>query len=450
MGWTGLGGPREGWRALGGWDEDAFTFAVEAAREACGDGQSIAKVIFASTSAPFFERSQASLLVDALALPKSARSFDVSGSRRCAVSALMDALEGRGRVLVCSGERRATRPGSSAQLNFGDGGAAALVSDGGGARYLGGASLSHDFLDMYASREHPTPYLAEERFVRDAATREIMVPTILAACRTSGVNPASIALAACAEPSAGCFKRAADDAGITATNTSDVVMLAAGDLGASHAVFSFALAMERAKTGDIILLSSFGSGCDALLFEKIGPVAGTGSAEQLLRSGRALESYPRFLSLTGSLDIEWGPRAELDQKIQASVVGRYGRDMLGMVGGRDKRGNVQFPKSVMPVNPDADGPEELENVRLAEMAARVVSITDDRVNFTPDPPFKFGLVQFDNGARLMMEFVDSDPVSLNVGDPVRMRLRIKAIDRRRGLRSYFWKAAPLQRPSLES
>ncbi|MFD2580273.1 hypothetical protein ACFSTD_20200 [Novosphingobium colocasiae] len=33
-------------------------------------------------------------------------------------------------------------------------------------------------------------------------------------------------------------------------------------------------------------------------------------------------------------------------------------------------------------------------------------MTADRLNFTPDPPFDFGLVQFDNGARVLMELTD--------------------------------------------
>jgi uncharacterized OB-fold protein len=49
-----------------------------------------------------------------------------------------------------------------------------------------------------------------------------------------------------------------------------------------------------------------------------------------------------------------------------------------------------------------------------------------------------------------MEFTDSDAGDLVVGDAVRMRFRIKAIDRRRGFRTYFWKAAPLERPQVEA
>mgnify|MGYP001199906454 CR=1 FL=1 len=57
-------------------------------------------------------------------------------------------------------------------------------------------------------------------------------------------------------------------------------------------------------------------------------------------------------------------------------------------------------------------------------------------------------MQFDNGARLAMEHCDVEGRSPEVGDPVRMRFRVKAIDRQRHFRTYFWKAAPVARPDL--
>jgi hydroxymethylglutaryl-CoA synthase len=90
----------------------------------------------------------------------------------------------------------------------------------------------------------------------------------------------------------------------------------------------------------------------------------------------------------------------------------------------------------------------MQDVRLADEFARIVSVTADRLNFTPDPPFWFGLAQFDNGARVMMEFTDADDRGFSVGDRVRMRMRIKSRDSRRGFRTYFWKAAPVERPRL--
>jgi 3-hydroxy-3-methylglutaryl CoA synthase/uncharacterized OB-fold protein len=442
---SGLHGRREGNRAVGGWDEDAFTFAVEAARGLRGETDVVA---FASTSAPFFERLHATLLIDALALSPLTRARDVSGSRRSAVSALLDALLGPGAALVAAGERPVGRPGSPLHLTRGDGGAAARVGDDAPARLVGWASLSHDLVDVYASREHPEPYAAEERFVSETAVAQVIAPTVRRALESAGLTGADIQHAAVHEPTPGLWRGISRATGVAGPNHATEVFAKLGDLGAAHALFAFALAAARAKPGERIVLAGFGSGCDALVFEMTGAIPGAETAEAALRQGLVLTDYVRFLSLDGALDLAWGVRSEVEQKAQATVIERYGRDMLGFIGGRDLSGNVQFPRSRIPVRPDAGGPEPMEDARLADEPARIVSITADRLNFTPDPPFWFGLAQFDNGARVMMEFTDADTSGFSVGDRVAMRLRIKSRDRRRGFRTYFWKAALAERPTL--
>jgi uncharacterized OB-fold protein len=237
--------------------------------------------------------------------------------------------------------------------------------------------------------------------------------------------------------------------GVTAPNHAADLAARAGDLGAAHALYALALALDAARPGELVLLAGFGSGCDALIFEVDGATPGAAAARAMLGEGLAMQDYVRFLSLTGTVDLDWGVRSEFEQKAQGTVLERHGRDMIGFVGGRDAAGNVQFPKSRIPVRPDADGPEAMADVRLADCAASLFSVTADRLNFTPDPPFWFGLVQFDNGARVLMELTDADAIGFAVGDPLTMRLRIKSYDRKRGFRTYFWKAAPAMRPALE-
>ncbi len=445
----GLGGKGAGGRALAGWDEDALTLSVEAARAVLQDGLQPERLVFASTSAPFTDRSQATLATTALGLPETVRTSDVAGSRRCAVGALMDALLGPGITLVAAGEKRPARAGSPQHLGFGDGGAAALVGDQGGAQLIGHASRSHDLIDTYASHATPTPYAAEERFVREVAARDVLIPAIRAACAFAEISPSEVAHAAVHEPLAGMWRDVAKPLGLTAPNHAATLEAQAGDLGAAHALFALALAFAAAKSGDVVLLCGFGSGCDALLFEVVSPVAGAEAASEMLAHGLATSDYVRFLSLTDAIALDFGVRSEFEQKAQAAVLERHGRDTMGFVGGRDATGNVQFPKTRIPIRPGATGPEPLEDVRLANLPATLMSVTADRLNYTPDPPFWFGLVQFDNGARLLMELTDADAIPFAVGDRLSMRLRIKSMDRRRGFRTYFWKAAPERRPMLE-
>lgn len=443
---SGLVARGAGRRAVAGWDEDALTLAVEAARALTP----AERFVFASTSAPFFDRSQATLAASALGLPDTLRTNDVSGSRRCAVSALLDALLGSGEAIVAAGERRPTRPGSAQQLSYGDGGAAVRVGDSGGAKLIGHSSVSHDLLDSYTSRESPTPYVYEERFVRETAGGHVIVPAIRAALAAAGIEGAAVTHAAVHEPLANMWRDIAKPLGITVANQAEMLTANAGDLGAAHAIYALALAFALAKPSDIVLVAGFGSGCDALLFEMTGPVPGADGAAAMLAHGLATQDYVRFLSLSGSLDLDFGVRAEFERKAQGTVVERHGRDTIGFVGGRDSTGNVQFPKSNIPVRPGFNAPEALVDVRLADCPAKVASVTADRLNYSPDPPFWFGLVQFDNGARVLMEMTDANTEGFAVGDRLAMRLRIKSVDRRRGFRTYFWKAVPAARPSLEN
>ena len=446
LAWSGLGMPRAGFRAVAGWDEDPLTMAAEAARNMVELAPGALR--FVSTSAYFTDRLQAGIIIDALALPRAVRSSDGANSRRAGTTALLDALLASSDEVVVAAEKREAQAGSAAHLAYGDGAAAVRTGAQGGARLVGHASISHDLVDRYASREHPAPYAYEERFVRDIAVAEIMVPVVRQACEAAGIDPARITQVAAAEPVGGCWKAASAKLGIAAPNLCDAVSAQAGDLGAAHPLYGLGLAIAAAAVGDIVLLLGFGNGGDALLFEKSGELGGAAAMARALDEGVALASATRFLSLTGAIDLDWGVRAEFEQKAQATVLERVGRDMIGFIGGRDSTGNVQFPKSAFPVNPALSAVEALEDVRLADLEGRIVSITADRLNFSPDPPFDFGLVQFDNGARVLMEMVDRLADGFRVGDRVRMRLRIKSLNPRLGFRTWFWKAAPIARPKL--
>jgi uncharacterized OB-fold protein len=246
------------------------------------------------------------------------------------------------------------------------------------------------------------------------------------------------------------WKDIAKRTGMSAANHAAILFESAGNLGAAHALFALALALDAAQPGDHVLVTGFGSGCDALVFRVDAPVPGAAHASAMLASGEVTADYVRFLSLSGAIDLDFGVRSEIEQKAQATVLERHGRDTIGFIGGRDSAGNVQFPKTPVPVRPGAAGRETLEDVRLADLPATLKSVTADRLNFTPDPPFWFGLVQFDNGARILMELTDAGAEGFVVGDALQMRLRIKSFDKRRGMRTYFWKAAPVARPQMEA
>ncbi|MEL7029877.1 MAG: OB-fold domain-containing protein, partial [Pseudomonadota bacterium] len=134
---------------------------------------------------------------------------------------------------------------------------------------------------------------------------------------------------------------------------------------------------------------------------------------------------------------------ERDNRTAQSVAYRKSRDVMGFVGGRCKAcGCVQFPKSIICVNPNCRAENSQEPYRFADMSARIKSFTEDWQAHTPDPPLRYGNVEFEEGGNVFMEFADCETADLAVGAPMRMAFRVKDYDEKRGFRRYFWKAVP--------
>jgi uncharacterized OB-fold protein len=106
---------------------------------------------------------------------------------------------------------------------------------------------------------------------------------------------------------------------------------------------------------------------------------------------------------------------------------------------------VQFPQLAYCVNPACKAPAaQFDSVSLVDEPARILTFTADWLSYHPAPPLYVGFVQFDNGARLLMETVDAPSEAIDVGVPVRMVFRIKERDATRGFNRYFWKSTPIQ------
>jgi hydroxymethylglutaryl-CoA synthase len=87
----GLRSLARGERSICGWDEDAVTMAVEAARGCLGgsDRPRIGRVYFGSTTAPYADRLNVGVVAGALGLDERISAFDLGGSLRAGTSALL-------------------------------------------------------------------------------------------------------------------------------------------------------------------------------------------------------------------------------------------------------------------------------------------------------------------------------------------------------------------------
>jgi uncharacterized OB-fold protein len=227
----------------------------------------------------------------------------------------------------------------------------------------------------------------------------------------------------------------------------DNLLANCGQTGAAHPILLLAHTLERAQPGERIIVTGFGQGCDALLFE-VGYAMGANrpklGVSGWLEQRAAEDNYAKFQTFNGLVEREFGKRAEADMPVRPSALYRNRKMVNGFLGGRCRAcGTVQFPKAVYCVNPGCGAAHTQEDQPMADATGKVLTWAADRLTFDMNPPAYFGMVEFDGGGRAMLDFTDVDPATFDVGSKVKMHFRIKNIDHRRGFRGYFWKAAEI-------
>jgi 3-hydroxy-3-methylglutaryl CoA synthase len=448
---TGSGTRPKGARSFCNWDEDAVTMAVEAARGCLSarDRAAVRGITLASTTLPFADRANAGIVAAALDLPADARVLDACGSQRAGTSALLAALDGsgpNGDHLIAASDRRLAKPGSPQEQSYGHGAVALLVgTDDLVAEMIGGAAVHDDMVDHYRGAGEPFDYTLEERWVRDLGHMKVLPEAIGAALKTAGVEPAAVTRAILPVPGR-TAQSLAKRIGLATESLSADPAPGCGDIGVGHSLLRLARCLEDAQSGNIVVLAGFGQGADAIVLRVADGAPGRttqGRVDAML--GRSLEEthYTRFLAHCGLLEVDFGMRAERDNRTAHSASYRRQRDLTAFIGGRCTRcGTVQFPRSSACVTPECRAFDTQVDHPLAETHGRVKSFTEDWLAYTARPPFVYGNVALEGGGNAFIEFADTMAGELAIGREVEFVFRIKDVDRLRRFHRYFWKAKP--------
>jgi len=433
---------KKGSRAICSWDEDSITMAVEAARSCLAPDvrQTVTDIAVASSTHPFVEPASSMYVTAALRLPEAVSSIDHVGSQRVGVSALRQAFEkSQASSLVVASDRRRAKPASASEMTYGAGAAAIHVAPGGdAARLVAASSLSSPFLDHFRAAGESHDYYWEERWIRDAGVRRFLPQVIADVLEKAQAKPGDIRQFVC-PTAAAHVARAAEIPGEVCV---DEFFGRIGDAGVAHPLMMLSHALDNAEPGDLILVCGFGGGAEALLLE-----AGSGAGRQargpglenLAGAGGRTAGYSQYLAYYGEIEVDGGMRSEGNIKVAQTELYRSSDQILSFTGGKCSAcGAVQFPRLPNCVSCGAGG--EMPPFELADEKAEVKTFTADHLMYHPSPPLYVGLVQFDVGARVLMEMVDVDADNFDVGSPLEMAFRIKSKDARLNNVAYFWKA----------
>lgn len=456
MGWYSPAtfGVARGQKAVANHDEDTLTMAVAAGRDCLPGGARTDALFLASTTLPYRERLNAAIAAEALSCGASARVADFSGSLRAGTSALWAALDAvaagsAGDALVLAADTRLGKMGSAAEHLFGDAAAAVAVGHKDViAEFVGAACVTADFPDHVRGEADRFDRVWEERWVQTEGYGA-MIPKALAALgERTGVKPADIATWAIACP-ARVLGGFAKKAGIAPERFQDAYADTIGDCGTALPLMMLVGALETAKAGDLIAVCGFGSGADALLFRATDKLAAARTAHRgvagHLAARRDLGSYERYAVYRHLLPLEVGIRGEANPPTAHSVLYRERQAVLGLQGARcTKCGTPQYPPQRICIHPECGAVDQMEPYGFASRSGTIFTFTGDNLAFSLDPPAVYGLVDFEGGGRLQLDFTDCVLKEVKVGQAVEPTFRRKYLDEQRAVSGYFWKVRPVR------
>jgi 3-hydroxy-3-methylglutaryl CoA synthase len=411
-------------------------------------------IYLASTTLPFADRDNAGIVKTALNLHDDIAAADFSSTLKAGPTALMAALESvksgdKRQVLVAASDKRRSKAGSSQEMLFGDG-AGALVVGGEHviAEYLGGHSISLDFVDHYRGEDVKFDYNWEERWVREEGFAKIYPAVFKGVMEKTGIGAADVTKMVYPCIFGRFHAKIAAAVGAKPEQLVDPLHGEVGECGAAHPLVMLAKALETAEPGDVLLVAGIGQGAVALMFrvtDNIRSLPARRGVTGCLANRKSVETYTKWLQYNDLIETDLGGRGDQDLRTGLSALYRNRKYILGFVGGKCKAcGTAQIPAKRICVKPDCGEVDTLEECEFADRPARILTFTADNLAASLDPPALYGMIQFEGGGRTMMDFTDCSLDDLEVGVGMKMTFRKKYHDAKRGFSGYFWKATPAQ------
>jgi hydroxymethylglutaryl-CoA synthase len=433
-----------GCRSVASYDEDSTTLGVEAARRALHTATVPGRLVFATTAPAYLDKTNATAIHAAVHLDADVPAFDMIGSVRSGLGALLAALDAAANgtpTLVVAADVRSGLPGSADESNGGDAAVALLCdADDVVAEFLGAGAVTAEFLDRWRMPAENESRVWEERF-GESVYLPLAETALNNALKEAGVPLDDLDRLIVCGLHARAAGRLPKKLGVPATKVSDDLAAVAGNTGAAHPGLLLADAFEHAAPGQIVALVNLSDGADALVFRVTQQVERSTAAPTVRAQleGRTLPvSYPDFLTWRGYLRREPPrrpePSAPAAPPSYRSEAWKYGFSASRCLA----CGTRHLPPSRVCLSCHAV--DKMEPEDLSGTTGTVATYTVDRLSYSLSPPVVVAAVDFDGGGRIECELTDVSPDEVAIGDRVEMTFR--RLYTSEGVHNYFWKARP--------
>jgi 3-hydroxy-3-methylglutaryl CoA synthase len=438
---------------VAGYDEDTVTMAVAATLDCLKrGGAEVNGLSLATTTAPYREKLSAAIVASAADLPTECHTADFTDSLRAATAALKSAIDAvkadpvRNVVVTASDCRMGAARGTLEQT-LGDGAAALMIgSEKVIAEVEGSYSIFNDFTDLWRAEDDKFPRSAEGRFIDEVGYLPTMQSAINGLMKkyklTAGDFSTVVYYASDARQHAALARRLK----LEKAQVQDPLFNDIGNTGTAAALLMLAAALEKAKPGDRILFVGYGDGADAFIlrvtdeikkFQKKSVIS-----DKLAR--KTAISYGQYLNWRNLVPVE---ASTLPERSTLSLPSRWRerKVIYALYGAKCKKcGTPQISQigQTPRVCVNCQAKDDFEPYKFSDKKAKLFSYTIDQLQPTLNPPGVNGVIDFDEGGRMICELTDCEVDKVKIGMPVEMTFRKMFFSR--GIHNYFWKAKPVE------
>ena len=441
-----------GEKAIRYFDEDSTTMAVAAALD-CLKGQdrdTIDGLFYATTTAPYKEKQIATTIAAAVDLRQDIITADFSNSLRAGTAALRAALDAvkagsAKQVLVVASDCRMGAPGTDFEQNGGDGAAAVLVGDSAiSVNVEASHAISKELHDIWRSEGDTYIRGWEDRFIYAMGYRDTVAEAVTSLLQKTNLTLGDFAKIIFASPTPRVIGDLSKKLGIDPKiQVQDPLFDVMGNTGTAFPLMLLVAALEEAKAGDRLLLTSYGNGADAFVLtvteqiEKIGERAGM---KGNLAKKRVVDDYRAYLQWRELLVFEAQPTPP-GGHISAVALWREHTQIFPLHGHKCKSCNsIHFPPQR--VCPKCKAKDQFDEVRLSDKKGNIFTFTADYVCSRQEAPRVTAIIDFEGGGRMITIMTDRVLDEIEIGMPVEMSFR--KLVTQNGFHNYFWKSMPLR------
>lgn len=441
-----------GEKAIRNFDEDSTTMAVAAAIDCLKgrDREAIDGLFFASTTAPYKEKQIATTIAAAADMRPDIITADFCNSLRSGTSALRAALDAvragtAKQMLVVTADCRMGAPGTDFEQNCGDGAAALLIGDSDGAVDIEAwHSISNELHDIWRRDDDDFIRSWEDRFVYSRGYVDTVTQTVSALLQECDIGPNDLTKTILAAPTARVHGEISRRLELDPkTQVQEHLFDVMGNTGTAYPLMLLVAALEEAKPGDRLLLTSYGNGSDALVLRVTDQIEKTKDRRGMkghLATKRIVDDYRIYLQWRELLTFEAQPTPP-GGYISSSAQWRDRSQIFPLHGLKCRAcGGIHYPPQR--VCPKCRTKDQFDAVRLSDKRGKIYTFSADNLCSRREAPRVTAIIDFEGGGRMATLMTDRVLEEIEVGMPVEMSFRKLASQD--GIHNYFWKSIPLR------